>query len=184
MATSVALPLEKQFQTMPGLQTISSTSTLGNTSLTLEFEEGRNIDAAAVDVQAALLRAQRALPDDMTNAAVVPQGQPGRCAGAVISLRSPSMPRSDLQDYAEHLISPTLSTISGVAQVNIFGQALCGAGAGAARRAGRTQHGRWTSCAALRAANVNTPVGTLKARARRWCCRPTSSSKVRPSLPS
>jgi HAE1 family hydrophobic/amphiphilic exporter-1 len=77
MATSVALPLEKQFQTVPGLQTISSTSTLGNTSLTLEFEEGRNIDAAAVDVQAALLRAQRALPDDMTQPAVVPQGQPG-----------------------------------------------------------------------------------------------------------
>ena len=53
MASSVALPLEKQFQTVPGLKTISSTSTLGNTSLTLEFEEGRDIDAAAVDVQAA-----------------------------------------------------------------------------------------------------------------------------------
>jgi len=61
------LPLEKQFQTVPGLKTISSTSTLGSTSLTLEFEEGRNIDAAAVDVQAALLRAQRRLPSDMTN---------------------------------------------------------------------------------------------------------------------
>ena len=59
MATSVALPLEKQFQTVPGLKTISSTSTLGSTSLTLEFEESRNIDAAAVDVQAAVLRAQR-----------------------------------------------------------------------------------------------------------------------------
>lgn len=66
MASSVALMLEKQFQTVPGLKTISSTSTLGNTSLTLEFEEGRNIDAAAVDVQAALLRAQRSLPVDMT----------------------------------------------------------------------------------------------------------------------
>ena len=67
MATSVALPLEKQFQTVPGLKTISSTSTLGQTNLTLEFEEGRNIDAAAVDVQAALLRAQRNLPQDMSN---------------------------------------------------------------------------------------------------------------------
>ena len=66
MATSVALPLERQFQTIPGLSIISSTSTLGNTSLTLEFEDGRDIDAAAVDVQAALLRAQRALPDDLT----------------------------------------------------------------------------------------------------------------------
>ena len=67
MATSVALPLEKQFQTVPGLRTLSSSSGLGNTSLTLEFEEGRDIDAAAVDVQAALLRAQRSLPQDMTN---------------------------------------------------------------------------------------------------------------------
>jgi HAE1 family hydrophobic/amphiphilic exporter-1 len=57
MATSVALPLEKQFQTVPGLRTISSSSGLGNTSITLEFDEGRDIDAAAVDVQAALLRA-------------------------------------------------------------------------------------------------------------------------------
>ena len=56
MATSVALQLEKQFSTIPGLNIISSTNTLGSTSLTLEFDEGRNIDAAAVDVQAALLR--------------------------------------------------------------------------------------------------------------------------------
>ena len=83
MATSVALPLEKQFSTIPGLDVISSTSTLGSTSLTLEFDEGRDIDAAAVDVQAALLRAQRSLPQDMTVAAVLPQGQPGRRAGAV-----------------------------------------------------------------------------------------------------
>ena len=66
MATSVALPLERQFQTISGLNIISSTSTLGNTSLTLEFEEGRNIDGASLDVQAALLRAQRSLPEDMT----------------------------------------------------------------------------------------------------------------------
>ena len=67
MATSVALPLEKQFSTVPGLNVISSTNTLGNTSLTLEFDENRKIDAAAVDVQAALLRATRSLPQDMTS---------------------------------------------------------------------------------------------------------------------
>ena len=59
MATSVALPLEKQFQQIPALSLISSVSTLGVTSLTLEFAQGRNIDGAALDVQAALLRAQR-----------------------------------------------------------------------------------------------------------------------------
>src|SRR5437868_3767144 len=62
MASSVALPLEKQFSTIPGLLTISSTNTLGNSSLTLEFDPSRNIDAAAVDVQAALFRSLRALP--------------------------------------------------------------------------------------------------------------------------
>jgi HAE1 family hydrophobic/amphiphilic exporter-1 len=122
MASSVALPLEKQFQTIPALKTISSTSTLGNTSLTLEFEEGRNIDAAAVDVQAALLRAQRALPQDMTSPPSYRKVNPADAPVLLIALTSPSLAPSDLQDFAEHLISPTLSTIDGVAQVNVFGQ--------------------------------------------------------------
>ena len=115
MASSVALPLEKQFQTVPGLKTISSTSTIGNTSLTLEFEEGRNIDAAAVDVQAALLRAQRALPTDMTSPPSYRKVNPADAPVLLIALTSPSLAPSDLQDFAEHLISPTLSTIDGVA---------------------------------------------------------------------
>jgi HAE1 family hydrophobic/amphiphilic exporter-1 len=184
MATSVALPLEKQFQTIPACKTISSTSTLGNTSLTLEFEEGRNIDAAAVDVQAALLRAQRALPDDMTNPPSYRKVNPADAPVLLIALRSPSIAPADLQDYAEHLISPTLSTISGVAQVNIFGPSAmrCGCGCSPTRWPHATW--AWTRWPALRAANVNTPVGTLEGPRRRWCCKPTSSSKVRPSLPS
>jgi hydrophobic/amphiphilic exporter-1 (mainly G- bacteria), HAE1 family len=162
MAISVALPLEKQFQTIPGLATISSSSTLGNTSLTLEFEEGRNIDAAAVDVQAALLRAQRTLPVDMTIPPSYRKVNPADAPVLLIAMTSPSMQMSDLQDYAEHLISPSLSTITGVAQVNIFGakrfavrvrvypEAL------AARNIGLDE-----LSAALKAANVNTPVGTL-----------------------
>ena len=163
MASSVALPLEKQFQTIPGLALISSSSTLGGTSLTLEFEEGRDIDSAALDVQAALLRAQRSLPQDMTQLPSYRKVNPADSPILFISLRSPSLPPSELQDYAEHLISPTLSTISGVAQVNIFGakryavrvqvlpQAL------AARNIGLDE-----IATALRAANVNTPVGTLE----------------------
>lgn len=163
MATSVALPLEKQFQTVPGLQTISSTSTLGNTSLTLEFEEGRDIDAASVDVQAALLRAQRALPDDMTNPPSYRKVNPADAPVLLISLRSPSIAPADLQDYAEHLISPTLSTISGVAQINIFGakryavRVRVQPDALAARNMGLDDVAN-----ALRGANVNTPVGTLE----------------------
>lgn len=162
MASSVALPLEKQFQTVPGLKTISSTSTLGQTSLTLEFEEGRNIDAAAVDVQAALLRAQRSLPTDMTAPPSYRKVNPADAPVLLIALTSPSLAPSDLQDYAEHLIAPTLSTIDGVAQVNIFGakrfavRVRVQPEALAARNIGLDE-----LSAALRAANVNTPVGTF-----------------------
>ena len=162
MASSVALPLEKQFQTVPGLKTISSTSTLGNTSLTLEFEEGRNIDAASVDVQAALLRAQRSLPADMTSPPAYRKVNPADAPVLLIALTSPSLAPSDLQDYAEHLISPVLSTIDGVAQVNIFGSKRFAVrvrvqpDALAARNIGLDE-----LSAALRAANVNTPVGTF-----------------------
>ena len=121
MASAVALPLEKQFQTVPSLKTISSTSILGSTSLTLEFDEGRSIDAAAVDVQAALLRAQRALPTDMTETPSYRKVNPADAPVLLISMRSPSLAPSDLQDFAEHLISPTLSTLDGVAQVNVYG---------------------------------------------------------------
>jgi HAE1 family hydrophobic/amphiphilic exporter-1 len=163
MASSVALQLEKQFQTVPGLKTISSSSTLGNTSLTLEFDEGRNIDAAAVDVQAALLRAQRSLPVDMTSTPAYRKVNPADAPVLLIALTSPSVNPSDLQDYAEHLISPTLSTIDGVAQVSIFGSKRYAVRvrvqpeALAARNIGLDE-----LSAALRSANVNTPVGTFE----------------------
>ena len=67
MATSVATPLEKQFATIAGVAVTTSTSTQGRTSVTLEFDQDRDIDKAAVDVQAALFRAQRGLPEEMTN---------------------------------------------------------------------------------------------------------------------
>ncbi len=162
MASSVALPLEKQFQTVPGLKTISSSSTLGSTSLTLEFEEGRNIDAAAVDVQAALLRVQRALPADMTSPPSYRKVNPADAPILLIALTSPSMAPSELQDYAGNLISPTLSTIDGVAQVSIYGQKRYAVRVQvkpdllAARNIGLDE-----LSAALRSANVNTPVGTL-----------------------
>ena len=162
MATSVALQLEKQFQTIPGLNVISSTSTLGSTSLTLEFEEGRNIDGAALDVQAALLRAQRALPDDMTSPPAYRKVNPADAPVLLIAMTSPSLAPTDLQDFAEHLISPTLSTISGVAQVNVFGakryavRVRVRPDALAARNIGLDELSD-----ALRAANVNTPVGTF-----------------------
>jgi hydrophobic/amphiphilic exporter-1 (mainly G- bacteria), HAE1 family len=162
MATSVALPLEKQFQTIPGLDLISSVNTLGVTSLTLEFSQGRNIDGAALDVQAALLRAQRSLPTDMTLPPSYRKVNPADAPVLLVALTSPSVAPSDLEDFAEHLISPTLSTIDGVAQVNIFGQKRFAVRvrvrpeALAVRNIGLDELSN-----ALRAANVNTPVGTL-----------------------
>ena len=163
MASSVALMLEKQFQTVPGIKTISSTSTLGRTSLTLEFEEGRNIDAAAVDVQAALLRAQRSLPIDMTATPAYRKVNPADAPVLLIALTSPSINPSDLQDYAEHLISPTLTTIDGVAQVSIFGDKRYAVRVQVQPEALATRNiGLDELSAALKAANVNTPVGTFE----------------------
>ncbi|MFM6999797.1 MAG: efflux RND transporter permease subunit [Limnohabitans sp.] len=163
MASSVALPLEKQFQTIPGLKVMSSTSTLGSTSVTLEFIESRNIDSASLDVQAALLRAQRTLPIDMTIPPSYRKVNPADAPVLFIALRSPSMAQSELQDYAEHLISPTLSTIDGVAQVNIFGakrfavRVRVKPEALVARNIGLDE-----LSAALKLANVNTPAGTFE----------------------
>ena len=162
MATSVALQLEKQFQTIPGLNIISSTNTLGSTSVTLEFDQGRDIDAAAVDVQAALLRAQRTLPVDMTVPPSYRKVNPADAPILFIALTSPSLNLSDLNDFAEHLIVPTLSTLEGVAQVNIMGQKRFAVrvrvlpAALAARNISLDELSN-----ALKAANVNTPVGTL-----------------------
>ena len=162
MATSVALQLEKQFQTIPGLSVISSANTLGTTSVTLEFDQGRDIDAAAVDVQAALLRAQRTLPVDMTAPPSYRKVNPADAPVLLIALTSPSMNLADLNDYAEHLISPSLSTLDGVAQVNIYGQKRFAVRVRAQPEALAARNISLDELStALRAANVNTPVGTL-----------------------
>jgi HAE1 family hydrophobic/amphiphilic exporter-1 len=162
MASSVALPLEKQFSTIAGLSTISSTNTLGSSSVTLEFEASRNIDAAAVDVQAALFRAQRSLPAEMTTPPSYRKVNPADAPVLLVALQSPSMGMAELNEYAENLIAPTLSTITGVAQVAIFGQKRF-----AVRIKVRPQALAERNLAldelraAVAAANPNTPVGVL-----------------------
>jgi HAE1 family hydrophobic/amphiphilic exporter-1 len=162
MASSVALPLEKQFATIAGLQTISSTNTLGNSSLTLEFDPSRNIDAAAVDVQAALFRSLRALPAEMTSPPSYRKVNPADAPVLLVALTSPSINLTELNDYAENLISPGLSTIDGVAQVGIFGAKRY-----AVRVKAKTELLSQRNItlaelqAAIGAANANTPVGVL-----------------------
>ncbi|MFO1286005.1 MAG: efflux RND transporter permease subunit [Rubrivivax sp.] len=163
MATAVALPLEKQFQTIPGLAVISSSSTLGATSVTLEFDEARNIDAAAVDVQAALLRAARSLPPEMTQTPSYRKVNPADAPVLFIALTSPSLNITELQSYAEHLISPTLSTLPGVAQVNVFGAKRFAVRVRVIPSALAARNLTMDELrTALTAANANTPLGTLE----------------------
>ena len=121
MAASVALPLEKEFSTIDGISVISSTNFLGSTSITLEFNNDRDIDKAAVDVQAALLRAQKRLPIEMTIPPSYRKVNPADTPVLVVRMSSPSVNLSDLNAFAENLLSPNISTISGVAQVLVYG---------------------------------------------------------------
>ncbi|MGB9108041.1 MAG: efflux RND transporter permease subunit, partial [Telluria sp.] len=121
MASSVALPLEKQFSTIAGINLITSTSTQGNTSLTLEFDTSIDVNRAAVDVQAALLAAQRQLPQEMTDLPSYRKVNPADAPVLFMTMTSPSMNLSELNDYAENLVSPAISTLPGVAQVQVNG---------------------------------------------------------------
>jgi HAE1 family hydrophobic/amphiphilic exporter-1 len=162
MASSVATQLERQFSTISGLSTISSSSTLGNTSITLEFDQDRNIDSASIDVQAALLRAQRSLPAELTSPPSYQKVNPADAPIIFLTLTSPSMSLADLNSFASNLISPTLSTLPGVAQVNINGQKKYAVRVRVRPEALAARNLSVDDIAnTLRSANTNTPVGTL-----------------------
>ncbi|MEY4752644.1 MAG: hypothetical protein RJA44_319, partial [Pseudomonadota bacterium] len=162
MASSVALQLEKQFSTIAGLATISSTNVLGSSSIVLEFEASRDIDAAAVDVQAALFRAQRTLPAEMSTPPSYRKVNPADAPVLLLAMTSPSMAISELNEYAENLISPSLSTINGVAQVQIFGQKRFAVRIRVRPEALQARNLTLDELrGAITAANANTPVGTL-----------------------
>ena len=163
MASSVALPLEKQFSTIEGVSLISSVNTLGATSITLEFDNDRNIDAAAVDVQAALLRAQRNLPAEMTQLPSYRKVNPADAPVLLLALKSPSLALYELNDYAENLIAPKLSTLPGVAQVVVNGQKRFAVRIRAIPALLAARNISLEELAqAIRQANANTPVGTLE----------------------
>ncbi|MGI4844007.1 MAG: efflux RND transporter permease subunit [Janthinobacterium lividum] len=162
MASSVALPLEKQFATIAGIKMISSTNTQGNTSLTLEFDESIDVNEAAVDVQAALLQVQRQLPQEMSDLPSYRKINPADSPILFMHMTSPSMDLSELNDYAENLVSPAISTLPGIAQVTVNG------GKRFAVRV-RAQHDLMNArnismselATALRSANSITPLGIL-----------------------
>jgi HAE1 family hydrophobic/amphiphilic exporter-1 len=167
MASSVAAPLEREFSTIAGIDTITSTSAQGFTSIVLQFDLDHDIDVAAADVQAALTRAQRRLPDDMTTPPSFRKVNPADQPILFLALSSPTMTLAKLDDYAETLISPRISTVEGVAQVLVFGQqkyavriqldpdALTSRGIGLDEVRD-----------AIAGANANTPVGTISGEQR------------------
>jgi HAE1 family hydrophobic/amphiphilic exporter-1 len=122
MATSVATPLIKQFATIAGIDSISTTNSLGQTSIAIQFVLNRDIDAAAADVQAAIARTQKTLPPQMTAPPSYRKVNPADAPILLMSLVSDTVPLTDLDAFAENVISPSLSTIDGVAQVSIYGQ--------------------------------------------------------------
>jgi len=121
MASSVALPLEKQFSSIAGIDSMTSTSSLGGTTITLQFALSRNIDAAAQDVQTAISSALPDLPTDLPNPPSFRKVNPAEQPILLIAATSESLPLSDVDEYAETLIGQRFSTISGVAEVDVFG---------------------------------------------------------------
>ena len=167
MASGVATPLEAQFSLIPGLDTMSSTSVLGSTQITLQFRLDRNIDAAAQDVQSALSAASRQLPPSMPTPPTMRKVNPAESSILQITVTSPTLPLSTVDEYAETIIVRSISTIDGVANVEIYGQAhpairiQVDPNALAARGIGIDQ-----VASAVRTANVNLATGTLDGPSR------------------
>ncbi len=163
MASSVATPLEKQFATISDVNVISSSSTQGRTQVTLEFDQDRDIDKAAVDVQAALLRASRSLPIEMTSPPAYRKVNPADAPILFVTMSSPSMSMAELNSYADNLIVPTLSTLPGIAQIQVGGQKRYAVRVRMRPDALAARNLTMDDIAgALKASNANTPVGTLE----------------------
>jgi HAE1 family hydrophobic/amphiphilic exporter-1 len=121
MASAVATPLEQQFSTIAGIDSMTSTSGTGTTSITLQFTLNRDIDAAAQDVQAAIAAVQRRLPNDMPAPPSLRKTNPADQPVLYLALSSPTLPLSVVDEYAETMMSQRISTVDGVSQVLVYG---------------------------------------------------------------
>src|SRR5512135_3308109 len=121
MASAVATPLERQFSTIAGLDSMTSTNALGNTRITLQFNLSRNIDAAGQDVQAMIAKALKQLPQNMPTPPTYSKVNPADQPVIYLALSSPTLPLSAVNEYADTFMAQRLSMISGVAKVQIFG---------------------------------------------------------------
>ena len=121
MASAVATPIERQLATIAGIDQITSNSSTGATTITVQFNLSRNIDAAALDVQSALSAVARKLPIEMTTPPSFQKVNPSDQSILVLALRDPTLPLSTLQTIADTTIIPRLATLEGVAQIDVFG---------------------------------------------------------------
>ena len=162
MASAVATPLEREFSTIAGIDSMTSTNGNGITQITLQFVLERNIDAAAQDVQAAIAKAARQLPQDMPNPPSYRKVNPADQPVLYVALSSPVLPLSTVNEYADTIIAQRISTISGVAQVLIYGSQKYAVRVQldpkilASRKIGIDE-----VAAAVERGNVNLPTGTL-----------------------
>src|SRR5580692_4669884 len=162
MAAAVATPLEKEFSTIAGIDSMTSSSELGNTSITLQFDLSRSIDGAAQDVQAAIARAADELPPNMPAPPTFQKVNPADQAIIYLALSSRTLPLSVVDQYAETLFAQRISMVKGVAQVQVFGSQKYAVriqldpSALAARQVGIDE-----VTAAVKNQNVNLPTGTL-----------------------
>ena len=162
MASSVAGPIERQLSTVAGISSMSSTSSQGTTSIVIQFDLNRNIDAAALDVQTALTIAQRRLPIEMTIPPSFRKVNPSDFAVLFISLSSETLPLSAVNEYGDITIGQALSQIQGVAQVVIFGSQKFAIRVQADPEAAAARGISLEDVrAAVSRANSSTPVGTL-----------------------
>ena len=121
MAASVATPLEQQFSSIAGIDSMTSVSSLGSTQVTLQFNLDRNIDAAAQDVQSAIAAVQRRLPRDMPAPPSLRKSNPAEDSIMLIALTSSTLSLTEINEYAETTLAQRISTVDGVSQVNVFG---------------------------------------------------------------
>ena len=161
MAAAVATPLEKQFSTIAGLDAMTSSSTLGGTSITLQFTLARDIDAAAQDVQAAISKTLRQLPPGIQPPSYQ-KVNPADSPILYLTLTSTTLPLATLDEYAETFLAQRLSTVSGVAQVQVFGSAKYAVRIQLDPKALQARGiGLDEVTAAVNAGNPNLPTGTL-----------------------
>jgi HAE1 family hydrophobic/amphiphilic exporter-1 len=162
MASAVATPLESQFSTIPGVASMTSSSAQGATSITIQFDLDRDLDGAAEDVQSAIQAASRQLPSNLPSPPTLRKVNPSDSPIFFIAMRSDTMPTYALDKYAENLLARQLSTLDGVALVNVYGSAQYAVRvqidpyALAARQIGIDQ-----VASAIQSANVNGATGTL-----------------------